>query len=94
MTTRWREVTPQKGLPLPEPRSQHAAVWDAAMYSCRKVAALYRALHVGIDLMFEAGFTGHRVIEANAFGDLLPNVLDRGRDTYGAEVAVAIGATT
>ncbi len=62
-------------------------LWDAAMDSCRKVAALYGALHVGIDLMFEQGWTGHRVIEANAFGDLLPNLTRDGMSVWEWEVS-------
>ena len=32
------------------------------------------AFHVGVDLMFEPNLRDHRVIEGNAFGDLLPNL--------------------
>ena len=67
------------------------ASWDAAMDSCRKVAALYRSLHVGLDLMFEPGLQAHRIIEGNAFGDLLPNLLREGRSVYRWEIAQALG---
>jgi hypothetical protein len=50
------------------------AVWDAAMRSCVRVFEQHQCLHVGVDLLFEAGLRGHRVIEANAFGDLLPGL--------------------
>ncbi len=56
--------------------------WDAAMESCRKVASLYGCLHLGIDLMFEPGWVGHRVLEANAFGDLLPNLSREGKNVW------------
>lgn len=56
--------------------------WDAAMDSCRRVAACYRTVQLGIDLMFEPGFAGHRVIEANAFGDLLPRLEVDGADVW------------
>lgn len=59
-----------------------ADAWEAAMETCRQVARLYRSLHVGIDLMFEADFHGHRVLEANAFGDLLPNLTLDGLDVW------------
>ena len=59
-----------------------APEWDAAMGSCRKVAALYRSLHLGIDLMFEPGWAGHRILEANAFGDLLPNLTHQGKNVW------------
>lgn len=50
------------------------AAWEAAMRSCVRVFAQHQCLHVGIDLLFEANLRGHRVIEANAFGDLLPGL--------------------
>lgn len=66
-------------------------VYAAAMESCRKVAASHPGSHqLGIDLMFEAGFTGHRVIEANAFGDLLPGLEREGRSVYRWEIAKAL----
>lgn len=59
-----------------------ADAWAAAMESCRRVAACYRTVQLGIDLMFEPGFGGHRVIEANAFGDLLPRLEVDGADVW------------
>ena len=38
------------------------------------------------DLLVAAGFRHHAVLEANAFGDLLPGVLSEGVDTYEAEI--------
>ena len=67
-----------------------AGAWEAAMQSCRKVAALYRSLHVGLDVMFEPGLARHRVIEANAFGDLLPNRSLDGHSVYGWEIREAL----
>jgi hypothetical protein len=65
--------------------------WAAALGSARRAAALFpRCLHVGVDLLLTPRFR-HAVLEANAFGDLLPGVLWRGLDTYEAEVA-ALGA--
>jgi glutathione synthase/RimK-type ligase-like ATP-grasp enzyme len=62
------------------------AAWDAAMASCRIVQATSGAFHVGVDLMFEPGFAAHRVIEGNAFGDLLPNLVRDGLDVYGWQI--------
>lgn len=62
------------------------AAWDAAMASCRAVQAGSGAFHVGVDLMFEPGFARHRVIEGNAFGDLLPNLERDGLDVYGWQI--------
>ncbi len=66
--------------------------WDSAMESCRKVARLYRSLQVGIDLMFEPDLARHRVIEANAFGDLLPNLTLDGLSVYGWEIREAMSS--
>jgi glutathione synthase/RimK-type ligase-like ATP-grasp enzyme len=63
-----------------------AAAWDAAMASCRRVQGMTGAFHVGVDVMFEPGLTRHRVIEGNAFGDLLPNLTRDGLDVYGWQI--------
>lgn len=55
------------------------AAWEAMLESCRTVAKRYRSLHVGLDVMFEPNLVDHRVIEANAFGDLLPNLFVEGK---------------
>ncbi len=67
--------------------------WEAAMQSCRKVASLYSALHVGIDLMFEPGYSAHRVLEANAFGDLLPNLTRDGLNVWEWELRALVAPT-
>jgi hypothetical protein len=62
--------------------------WEAGLRSCERAAACFPAsLHAGIDLAFAAGFRRHAVLEANAFGDLLPGVEDNSEDTYEAELA-------
>jgi hypothetical protein len=58
------------------------ASWTAAMESCRQVARCYQALQLGIDLMFEPELTAHRILEANAFGDLLPRLDLEGRNVW------------
>ncbi|RKI52140.1 hypothetical protein D7X55_32835 [Corallococcus sp. AB049A] len=72
----------------------HAAVplqeLEAAMESCRTVARAHDCLHVGIDLMFEDFFHGHRVLEANAFGDLLPGLTRDGLSVYDWEIREAL----
>ncbi|MCW5807305.1 MAG: STM4014 family protein [Deltaproteobacteria bacterium] len=62
------------------------AAWDAAMATCVAVQRATGAFHVGVDLMLEPDFTTHRVIEGNAFGDLLPNLERDGTDVYGWQV--------
>ncbi len=63
-----------------------AETWNAAMATCVRVQQESGAFHVGVDLMFEPGFTAHRVIEGNAFGDLLPNLERDGLDVYGWQI--------
>lgn len=63
-----------------------AAAWGAAMASCCAVQRASGAFHVGVDLMFEPGLRAHRVIEGNAFGDLLPNLTRDGLDVYGWQI--------
>jgi glutathione synthase/RimK-type ligase-like ATP-grasp enzyme len=60
--------------------------WERAMASCIAVQRASGAFHVGVDLMFEPGLTKHRVIEGNAFGDLLPNLERDGLDVYGWQI--------
>jgi hypothetical protein len=65
--------------------------WRRAMTSAREVFAAHRCLHVGVDLLFEADMHGHAVIEANAFGDLLPGLERAGWSVYEWEIAAALG---
>jgi glutathione synthase/RimK-type ligase-like ATP-grasp enzyme len=46
------------------------------------------SLHGGVDLVLSTGNQGPRVIEVNAFGDLLPSVRHEGLETYGWELKV------
>ena len=64
-----------------------APAWDAAMASCARVFAEHRCHHVGVDLLFEADLEAHRIIEANAFGDLLPGLTRDGLGVYEWEIA-------
>lgn len=61
---------------------------DAAWSTCRAAAACFPRCHyLGVDLALLAGLSRHAVLEVNAFGDLLPNVLDAaGDDSYAAEL--------
>lgn len=60
--------------------------WEAAMASCVAVQRASGAFHVGVDVAFEADLLHHRVLEGNAFGDLLPNLERDGLDVYGWEI--------
>lgn len=67
--------------------------WSAALRTCERAAAVFPgSLHAGVDLLIAPDFRGHAVLEANAFGDLLPGVLSEGMDTYEAEVRAALPA--
>jgi len=63
------------------------AAWHAALHTCERVAASFpRSLYVAIDLLITTDFKRHLVLEANAFGDLLPRLLFDGQDTYASEI--------
>ena len=68
-----------------------AESWDRAMASCVALQRSTGAFHVGVDLMFEPGFRHHRIIEGNAFGDLLPNLERDGLDVYGWQIHRLLG---
>jgi glutathione synthase/RimK-type ligase-like ATP-grasp enzyme len=65
--------------------------WDAAMASAVAVQRATGAFQVGVDLMFEPDLEHHRVIEGNAFGDLLPNLERDGLDVYGWQIQRLLG---
>ena len=68
------------------------AVLRAAEASAKAVFAAHRCLHLGVDVMFTAALDSHRVLEANAFGDLLPNLQSGGLTVYEWEVRAARAA--
>ena len=65
-------------------------VLEAAHESCRQVFAAHDCLHVGVDVMFTADRASHAVLEANAFGDLLPNLERDGLSVYEWEIRAAL----
>ena len=61
--------------------------WRGAMETCEKAMACFpESLCGGVDLAFSPDFSRHAVLEINAWGDLLPNVLRDGCDAYGAQI--------
>jgi hypothetical protein len=65
--------------------------WRAALRTCERAAAVFPgSLHVDVDLLVVPEWKRHPVLEANAFGDLLPGVLCNGMDTYVAEVRAVV----
>lgn len=64
-----------------------SAAFAAASDICERAMALFPgSLYGGIDLLIAPGFRKFAVLEINAFGDLLPNILHNNCDTYTAEV--------
>jgi hypothetical protein len=55
---------------------------DRALDSCRRVARLHGCYQLGIDIMLSADLEQHYVLEANAFGDLLPGLDRDGLDVF------------
>ena len=61
--------------------------WTKAKMICQRAASVFpQSLHTGVDLLFSPGFKHCAVAEINAFGDLLPNVMYNGLNTYEAQV--------
>jgi hypothetical protein len=59
-----------------------APTLEAARASCVAVRRQFEVLHLGVDVMITDDLKGHCVLEANAFGDLLPNLQNDGRDVW------------
>ena len=60
---------------------------ESVMETCRKVGRVFpESLYMGVDLLIDRDGSKHYVAEVNAFGDLLPDFLHRGEDTYTAEL--------
>jgi hypothetical protein len=63
------------------------AAWSAVEQSCRRTASVFPgSLYAGIDVLVTPSFCSHAICEVNAFGDLLPDVLCGGMDTYTMEI--------
>lgn len=61
--------------------------WEMAMKTCENTMKLFpNSLYGGLDLLFSRNFKKQFVLEVNAFGDLLPNVLYNQLNSYEAEV--------
>lgn len=62
--------------------------WAETIKSCKTVGIknFPRSLHVALDVAIDESFTGHWLLEANAFGDLLKGVTFAGRDPYEAQI--------
>jgi hypothetical protein len=61
--------------------------WAVMESTCRTVASAGRSFHLALDVLFEPDLITHRVIELNAFGDLLPNLRVAGESVYEAQLS-------
>lgn len=62
--------------------------WVSMLETCRRVARLFpRSLQLGLDVAVLPGMRSHRVLEVNAFGDLLKGVSHDDLNTYQAQLA-------
>lgn len=65
-----------------------AGTWTAVDTLATAVMAAYpHSLYAGLDVLLPRDPGPPRLLEVNAFGDLLPGLLDGGASTYAAEVA-------
>ena len=65
--------------------------WLDGVDHCVEAARLYRSAAVGIDLLFEAGYRRHFLLEVNAFGDFFPGLVDEcGRTVHRAEIEATV----
>lgn len=56
-----------------------------------KTAACFpNSLYMGIDILVTSSLKNFKVLEVNAFGDLLPNLIDQGENVYQAQILTAI----
>ncbi|MBI4749828.1 MAG: STM4014 family protein [Acidobacteria bacterium] len=63
------------------------ALWHSAVQSCEQAITCFPgSFYAGVDVLITAGYRSHAVLEINAFGDLLPGVLQNGLDTYSTEL--------
>jgi len=77
----------RRGDPEALARAAPPGAIDAALASAVRVFDAHGCFQIGVDVAFEEGFTGHRVLEANAFGDFFPNLTgDDGRSVYEYEL--------
>lgn len=53
-----------------------------AQSDCQEIARAHGCFQLGVDLLFEPDLKSYRIIEANAFGDLLPGLTKDGLTVY------------
>lgn len=66
--------------------------WLDALDHCAEAAGCFDSAVAGVELVFEAGFRRHYVLEVNAFGDFFPGWADaRGRSVHALEIEATVG---
>jgi hypothetical protein len=66
--------------------------WQSAMNLCQDAMKVFPdSLYGGVDLLIQPDLQSHAILEVNAFGDLLPNILFEDVDTYEFELRSALG---
>lgn len=66
--------------------------WSRMLSLCEEtmIKCFPHSLYAGLDVLIEPNFQTARILEVNAFGDLLPRTLCEGRDTYTWEIEEAM----
>ncbi len=64
-----------------------ADVWSRMETTCAQLAQASDCHQLGFDVLFEPNGRSCRMVEANAFGHLLPGLRREGRDVYETQVA-------
>jgi hypothetical protein len=72
-------------------RKLPAGAWQEALEFGQRLAQTLGAWHLGVDVAFERSTGKPFVLEANAFGDLLPGLVRGGLDVYGSEIEAIVG---
>ncbi|MEM6533285.1 MAG: STM4014 family protein [Myxococcota bacterium] len=67
-------------------RAAHPEAMESVEELARRVAAQHRSFHLGVDIMLDRNMSTARVIESNAFGDLLPGLTRDGMSVYEYQV--------
>jgi glutathione synthase/RimK-type ligase-like ATP-grasp enzyme len=70
---------------LKQIRERMGTSWTEVGRTCERVARVFSRSHsLGIDVLIRPDWRSLAVLEVNAFGELLPNVIEEGEDTYTA----------
>ena len=74
--------------------ARNPAAFERVHDAARSCASAFDAMYCGVDVALDATMKTAYVLEINAFGDLLPNVLFEQMDTYQASLKHALDGLT